>query len=175
VTAAGAQGAEWVNSTDRRQWIHDGTLWRERPFQDRLIGHGIGWKDPGGTIPNGATWQDQVHTRVAFWKVRDDTALRFSGYFGCYVSAGTGRVYTSVWVNQTQAGGNPPPDKEIAGHAFFNDVHHKTLGVNITLSGADAPNAGNHSADIMVMSPDSPTLKYDLNDWWALTVWEVGL
>jgi hypothetical protein len=172
VTVAGKKADEWINSRDRREWVHDGTLWRERPWQDRLIGHGIGWGPPS-TISNSTIWQDQTQTRVGFKKLRDDTALRFSGYFGCHASAGTGRVYTSVWVNQTQAGGNPPPDKEIAGHAFFNDVHHKSLGVNMILSGADAPNAGSHSADIMVMSPDSPTIKCDYNDWWALTVWEV--
>jgi hypothetical protein len=174
VTVAGKRGDEFINTADRREWIHDGTAWVDRPWKDRIVANDHGWNPTRTTIPRDDIWHDQTHTLVSFKKARNDTKLRFSGYFGCFASAGVGRVYVSVWIGQTQVGGFPPPDKEIAGHGYFDDHHHMMIPINLTLSGADAP-AGDHDAYIMVMVCDgNHTVEYNVDDWWALTVWEVA-
>jgi hypothetical protein len=76
----GFEGDEYINDNERRQWIHDGKTWVERPFRDRFLCHHRGsvtsWQGHSSS-----RWQPLKYMPdIPFRKVRDDTKILIQGF-----------------------------------------------------------------------------------------------
>jgi hypothetical protein len=178
MTVTGKKGDEWINSADREQYIHDGVVWWERPFADRLaVAKSAAFTQSWSTNVN--PWNYTIpETTLDFRKVRADTRIYVEGFITTYPSTGTihGVTY-SAWYGAYVHGhdvmqhGNPPGDsKDVQGYIWYNENRHISCQLAGFIRGTVS--AGDHTIELQ-MGTKHGHVAGNSDDFWALRVWEV--
>lgn len=175
MTVAGVRGDEWINQPDERQWIHDGTDWKERPFVDRLAGVGQAafvndWSYGGNP------WLTIPETQVNFTKRRDDTRIYVEGFI---MGFPVGNDFCATWFashivgHNVAPGTNPPDPLDVIGYGWFTFKRHRTVMLSGFIKDSESVAAGDHVAEL-ACGTKHHGFEVNSDDYWALRVWEVA-
>ena len=188
----GNEGDEWVQTTDKWQWIHDGNAWHWRPFEDRLLSHKIERftkskrYDIGTSVNTWINLEETLHTVKKYGGA--NTQLLVQGQFSCSSKADLSKRWNSGWwvgvwctgmnyLGDPQA--NPKPWNDFAGRGIINEqrtdhpaglhnIYYSTLIPNLVTGDKDLRLA-------VSFRGEPPGSYFDITpqNEWTMTVWEV--
>ena len=164
-------GDEFVNTADRDEWVHSRSWWHQRPFMDRVVGHGAGLFGTEVSSAHGP-WSDLSDTTVQFHKIRSDTKLLLEGYVTCRPYASARGAVSALVVSYEPFNGWPQQDANIGSYYYQNE--HDTATVPFAVLAPHTVPSGDHRA-VIAFGSESGTWHFRKDiDVWSLTVTELG-
>jgi hypothetical protein len=166
MTAPGVRSDEWINTTDRLEWIHDGTTWQPRPFQDRLVGEKSGHVTTDKSYSG--VFVQVPGASVDIVKARDNTDLLIFGIVSAFTHADWHKAEVAIHPASVVT----PPSNEFDGQLYYVWKHGNfQIPFQKLLSGVSK---GPQTLNLYARMINGSTLMTDSRDCFQITVWEVA-